>query len=341
MSKTSHHNQRQFLNLCIPLFLALCISACGGGGGSDTPKTDTQSPATSIDSGNAIQILAEVSEAVLGTDDLSNSVDFSNSNVNVEMNMSNPTTMYGASSASKKTLTNVIINYTPIGPETVDCYVSGTQKVWGDLSDVNTITAGDVINIESDMCDDGFGEVIDGLLEMTITNTNGDIYLSEFLLEVDVKFTGFTTVSGTESIAFDGDLSMLIDTLSPPLETFKISGSNFSIDSQVETVTMSNFSDTLIVDTSTYPIAWQQNAMGSLASSEFVGLVNYETTVTLMGTGENYPYSGELLVTGADGASLRLIVIDAEHIQIDADYDGDKVVDESFYITWSELEKNS
>ncbi|WOH39073.1 hypothetical protein RI844_07575 [Thalassotalea fonticola] len=342
MSKSSPHNQRQLLNVCITLLLTLCVSACGGGGGGgDTPKVNNQASTTSIDSGNAMQILAEVSAAVLGTDNLTNSVDFSNSNVTVEMNMSNPTAMHGASVTSQKALAGIIINYTPIGPETVDCYVSGTQKIWGDLNDVNTLTAGDVLNIESNMCDDGYGEVIDGLLEMTIVNIDGDINSLEFLLEVEVKFADLMTTTDSESISFDGDISMVIDTLAPPLEKLEVSGNSFSINFDDKAVTMSNFLDTFIVDTSTFPIAWEQSAKGSLTSSEFIGTVNYETTLTLMGTGGSYPHSGELLVTGADGASLKLIVIDAENIQIDADYDGDKVIDETTYITWSELEGNS
>lgn len=343
MSKTSHQSQRQLLNLGITLILTFCISACGGGGGggSDTAKTDIPPSSTSINSDNGMQILAEVSEAVLGTDDFGSTVNLSNPNVEVPKNMSPPTAMQGASVATQRTLSGVIINYTPIGPETIDCSVSGTQKVWGDLADANALTVGDEISIESNMCDDGYGEVTDGLLEMTITRIEGDIDSFESLLEMDINFSEVSTTTNTESIIFNGDISMLIDTRSPPTEILEVSGSSLSIDTQGKTVTMSNFSDVFIVDTSTYPLAWQQSAMGSITSSEFIGSVNYETTVTLMGSGEDHPHTGELLVTGADGASLKLIVIDTENIQIDADYDGDKVVDETFYMTWSELEEFS
>ncbi|WNC73433.1 hypothetical protein RGQ13_05410 [Thalassotalea psychrophila] len=343
MSKLSHHNhnhnQFQFINFFSILFLCSLLSACGGGGGGS--KDDTPLPSANIDSSNALQVLAEVSEVVLGTNELGSAVDFSNQNVEVPRNMSTPTAMSGATLVSQNTLTGVLINNTPIGPETIDCSVSGTQKLWGDLADLNTLSVGDTINIESNMCDDGYGEVVDGLLEMTITSIEGDLDYLESLLEVDVKFTDFMTTAEGESITFDGDISMLMDTLSPPLEVLGVSGKSFSIDSQGKTVTMRNFSDTFSVDTSTFPIEWQQSANGSLTSSEFVGSVNYETSVTLMGSGEGYPNTGELFVSDTSGASLRLIVIDAENVQIDADYDGDKVVDETFYLTWIEFEEYS
>ena len=48
--------------------------------------------------------------------------------------------------------------------------------------------------------------------------------------------------------------------------------------------------------------------------------------------------TGELLVTGANNATLRLIAIDDVNIQIEADYNGDGIIDEIMNTTWGELE---
>ena len=60
--------------------------------------------------------------------------------------------------------------------------------------------------------------------------------------------------------------------------------------------------------------------------------------ITFAGSGENFPGTGHLLVTGADNATLLLRTIDDVNVEIDADYDGDGAVDETLFLTWVELE---
>ena len=66
-------------------------------------------------------------------------------------------------------------------------------------------------------------------------------------------------------------------------------------------------------------------------------MIDYTTPVTFQGAGDGYPFAGELLVTGANNASIRLVVIDAVNVRIDTDTDGDGEVDDSETTTWDDI----
>ena len=78
-------------------------------------------------------------------------------------------------------------------------------------------------------------------------------------------------------------------------------------------------------------------ASGTVTSTQFEGAVTYSTPVPFEALADAYPYVGELLVTGANGATLRLVALDEANVRIIADYDGDGATDETIDTTWAEL----
>ena len=54
-----------------------------------------------------------------------------------------------------------------------------------------------MIAVDSDMCDDGTGSVVDGLLEMTIANFEGTLVTSEFLFGEEYPSIGELLVTGS------------------------------------------------------------------------------------------------------------------------------------------------
>jgi hypothetical protein len=81
--------------------------------------------------------------------------------------------------------------------------------------------------------------------------------------------------------------------------------------------------------------------MGTIESDDLDGAVNYDTPVPFAGFGDEFPGSGELLVTGADNATLRLVALENGNVRIDADYDGDGTIDEVINMSWAELAEQS
>ena len=77
--------------------------------------------------------------------------------------------------------------------------------------------------------------------------------------------------------------------------------------------------------------------MGTITSTQFDGEVTYETPVAFVALGDAYPHVGELLVTGANNATVRLIAVDEVNVRIEADYDGNGTIDETIDTTWDAL----
>lgn len=230
-------------------------------------------------------------------------------------------------------------------PETYFCAGGGSVTVWGEFANPDSLKVGDIINIDAKKCNDGYDQTVngllDGLLQMTVVKFEGDIYSSEFLLGVELSFCDLMVIEENgDSIVLNGGISATLDMRTPAMARIQVSGESFIIRSSAMGKThVRNFDYCYTEDASGVPVVSTHNAKGTLASSEFVGTVSYDTPVNFTGSEEKYPHTGELLINGANNASLRLITLDDTNIQIDADYNGDKIVDETFHLTWRELEK--
>lgn len=319
---------------------ALGLAACSSGGSSDNtqqPPPPTQTAAV-IDAGNAMMIAGIAADAALETGELGGLTDLTGASASAQGGLNKADTIASAAKVVQTTLGGAAINYIPFGPETSPCAVSGSVTISGDIADPTTFSAGDVINVDSDMCDDGIGSVVDGLLKMTITQFTGDLVTSEFLFGVDLVVTDFMVTESGETNTANGDISTTIDTRMPPVAVGSVFGSSFVVTGMSSTESIRDFMTTYTEDSSIFPAAWTNNSMGTVDSTDFEGFVTYETPVTLQGFGESYPYIGELLVTGLDGSTLHLVTTDDVFVEIFADYDGDGEIDEVLSMTWVELE---
>ena len=308
------------------------LSACGGGSSGNVDEKAIITP------DNAISIVEVVASVAMGFDEFVGFIDLTESNVLSDV--SNPDALAIVTKVGLSRLGGDAVSYILIEKETFPCAVSGLVTVWGNIADPNTLTAGDVINIDSDMCDDGIGEIVDGLLAMTIVSIEGDIDTLEFLLDVGMIFTNVTVTESGETTTLNGDIRVTLDMLTAAMAEIIVSGDSLTSSGMGKTQSISNFSYTHTEDSSEFPVVWTYNGKGTVGdSSEFAGTVSYETPVKFEGSGENYPHTGELLVTGANNATLRFIAIDDINIQIDADYDGDEIVDKTWDMTWVDLEE--
>ena len=326
--------------LIIGLASAFGLAACSSGGSSDNappPPPPTQTAAV-IDAGNAMMIAGVAAEAALETGELGGLTDLIGATASAPGGLNKADPMAAATKVVQSTLGGAAINYIPFGPETSFCAVSGTVTISGDIADPTTFSAGDKINVDSDMCNDGTGSVVDGLLEMTIAIFEGDLVNSQFLFGVDLVVTEFMVTEGGESNTANGDISTTIDTRTPPVAVGSVFGDSFVVAGMGSTESIRDFLTTYTQDSSVFPMAWTNSSMGEVDSTDFDGFVTYTTPVTFQGFGDEYPSIGELVVTGSNGATLHLVTTDNVFVEIFADYDGDGVVDETLSMTWVELE---
>jgi len=227
------------------------------------------------------------------------------------------------------------LNRQSYAPE--NCAVSGTIDITAVLANPNTFTVGDEINVIYDNCDDNDGFIISGEVNLTVSAVDGDIGTNVFLLGFDVVMTGVTITDGTDTFTAGGDFNFTMDHLAYPVISHTLAGTQLQFGALGITVTMTNFDHYLEADTGAFPITHLAEGLGRLSSTAIGGSVDYETVVQLQGIGDADPYTGELLITGANSGTVRIVVVDSAHVTLEIDTNGDGVVDAYVDTSWAAL----
>lgn len=315
---------------------ALILTACGGGG-YDGPPSSPPPPPTG---GNGLVITQSNAQAVAGiaytaakqsgrAADLVASTGIASSPGDL---FSKP----GGASSPASALA-AIVQRIPLGPDVYDCVVDGTVTISGNLAELFTLTAGDDITVVSDACDDDTGEVITGTIDFVVDTFSGSLLTGLYLLIMDVDLVDFEVTTAADTIMSNGDSEVTIDTTGTPMMSRSVSGMSVTGAGLQRSVTITGFSSAQTVDTSVQPEPYTFAASGTFDSSDLGGTVDYATPVTFQGMGAEYPFAGELLITGANGTSIRLIANDNVNVTIEVDSDGNGNVDLSIPTTWDDL----
>ncbi len=313
------------------LISTAALTACGGGGGGGEaeftpPPTSAPLTITASNGQSATYTAWESANASVGVSDLLSNSGF------ISTGQLKPTVL------PTTDFTN-IVNKIPFGPTTLPCQVSGSITISGDLADPITpsLTEGDVINVDAASCDDGLGEVIDGMLGFDVVAFEGDIVSGLYDLTMAMTMTGFSVQTANETLTSNGDANVMLNTLSAPAVSAEVGGMSLTTQSGALTETLTNFLSAQTVDAGQVPAPYTFSSSGTLDSSQLAGTVTYTTPVTFAGFDNDYPQSGELLVTGAS-SSARLIALDAVNVRVEIDTDGDGTVDEVIDTTWAALD---
>jgi len=183
-------------------------------------------------------------------------------------------------------------------------------------------------------CDDGT-TVVNGVFSMRIASLTGDLVSGMFTLGIDVTLTDFQVLEAGETVTANGGVSFTTDTTSSPTITTTITTDSLTVTGGGASNTLLDYLMTQVVSdvTSEYSL----EASGTLTSSAFSGSVSFETQVALQGTGTDFAVSGELLITGANGATIHVIVLDGVSVRLEVDLDGDAETDEIVDATWADL----
>ena len=289
--------------------LTALIAGCGGGGGGD--GTSATGPTLAITTDNGETVAATVVTGVLAMFEITEGVGGP---------ILGPTAG-GISVLGKPGKLPTRLLQVPV-QGTEACAVSGTISLSGNLADPSTLTAGDRLTADFDNCDDGDGFVIDGRLALTL----------------DMVLTDLNVTADGETVAGDGDLTYTIDTLEFPAILTALSGAELSVTETGQSVTFRNFDQTLEVNAGMLPTTYAADVNGRLRASVLGGSVDYETVMPIQASGDdNPPYTGEILVSGAENSEVRIVVVSEETVRLEIDTEGDGVVDEFIDTTWAAL----
>jgi len=315
-------------------FVAAIVGACGGGGGDGDGGGNPPAGPAVIDAGNAATITREVLDAGLGAGSFGAAVGGGSilaadgsGNAAVLGLVRQRKTIQLARTTVKPSLT--------IPAETFDCLVTGTVRLSGSVANADTLTAGDRISADFNGCDDAEGAVIDGALRIDVTGFSGDVYSEQYVLGARVTVTSLSIAEDGESVTGNGEFDLDLDLTVPLVSDMTVSGVLLETSSGSNFWALRDFAVTVLEDGTGIQLQTQYSGTGTLEAAGFSGAVDFVTVVPLLATGDAYPLTGEVLITGANGATIRATVLDAQTIQLAIDLDGNGAVDETQQMAWS------
>jgi len=218
-----------------------------------------------------------------------------------------------------------------------DCLNGGTADVTAVLADPNTLTVGDRITAVFVDCDDGEGYVISGTLDLTVAEIQGDLLTNVFVLGLDVLMTEVEIIEGADSLSVEGDFSLTLDSGEFPVVAQIIGGAELSIASGPQAFTFTNFEHRFRVDLGVEPNALRVTLAGRFDSALLGGMVDYETSMPVRAKGDEDPYTGSVLVEGADNSRVLIVINDSTSVTLEVDENGDGVVDAFIDTTFAAL----
>ena len=310
--------------------IAVLLAACGGGGGGSAPPGPE--PTGTINTGSALAVAGRAVDIALQSGDFGGITEF----VGLTVASGKRSADLGGATVSKPSAPGTW-SAIPVGPEITECEVRGTLTVSGDIASPLTVTAGDFLDYEWSDCDNGLDQTIDGLIRMTFTEFDGDLLAGRILLGVSLTVEDFLVSHNAEFRLSNGDLSLTIDSRTQPETTIETLGSTLTVQRNMSTETLTDFTSSITEDTSMFPSNFTTDVTGTVSSTLFTGFVGYNMPTPFESSGDGFPYTGEMLVFGSSGARLRIIAIDDKTVRIEADYNGDGASDATIETSWEAL----
>jgi hypothetical protein len=325
------------MNLCIfrhrpALMLALAplisgLSACGGdGGGSGSPGDKL----AVIDAGNAAAITREVIDVGLGAGAFGAAI--GGGGILSADGGSNALALSMARHRATILWVQPSVN---VGSQTLDCLTSGSITLSGSLASDSTLTPGDRITANFNACDDADGAVYAGQMRLNVTSFSGDIFNDQYALGAGVLLTDLAITEGGVTTVGDGAIHLDLDLTVPLVSDLTVSGGQLQIRSGSDSWALRDFAVTVAEDSAGANLLTRYSGTGTLEGSGFEGAVDFVTVSPLVTTGDDHPATGQVLVSGANGATIRATALNAQNLQLDIDLDGDGVVDDTQRIPWS------
>jgi hypothetical protein len=224
--------------------------------------------------------------------------------------------------------------------DTFDCGASGTVTVTQTAADPAAATPGDTITLVFNSCNDGFGYVTSGSFGMVLL-----VYTDSFNMSVKVNYGNFkqTSTSSSDYFLLNGGFTMaLSENTSTSEDVIAITGDALlaeeSFGGVVSQEALSQFS---LVDS----YNWSNDTFATdrdftFYSTDIGGSLTVETTTPfVIASGNAYPSAGQLVITGAGNAKVRVTAqSDATNVFIEYDVaPADGTYESNQTVTWSYL----
>jgi hypothetical protein len=222
----------------------------------------------------------------------------------------------------------------PIVPETTACVGGGSVTVSGNVANPATVSPNDTVVMDFDSCVED-GATVHGRFAMTITSFSADPSTGAFSFGVNVQLSTFQVATATGTATANGGISMTLNVTSTGNITTTVMSNSIAISDGTSSHTLTGYSLTEVLNgaTGTFTL----DVAGTLNSTAFSGAVTFNTVVLLQGDGNGFAYVGQVLIRGANGATIRVIALDGALVRLEVDLNGDGTADEIIDKSWIEL----
>lgn len=322
----------------------LALAGCGGGGGdSATASGSSSAGALVITPANADDVSSEVMTAsndTIGVGDAGSSVVtgvvVSNPDDGADVLNIARTQIEWLRQLQPQLFSSQMTGV--VTTNTVSCTPSGTADVeWNDADNDGSFSGGDSLSVYFNNCVIE-GATYNGTFNTTINSLTGDpSIVAPWSLGATLSFNQMSFVEGGESGSINGDF------------TFSINSSNgiqLAVSVTVDSLTATYNGDQTTLSSLNIQYTEQSaggsfslTMSGTLQSDALNGIVSFGTIQAFTGTDivNSWPTSGRLEITGADNASVLLIALGGDYVELQVDEDGDAILEATVSTTWTEL----
>lgn len=315
---------RKFSMLIVSVVLLL-LGSCGGSGGDGivvtTPPPPVNTAALPITAANARDVTVTVFGAITSSIELIEIVDV----IGVPA-------VGGMIPGLAKLEVNAII------PQTVACDTGEANVSWDDADNNLEISTGDTFDVVFAMCFFAdSGATLDGPTSLTNLVVEGDPFnqIVPWALRISFDFDNLSAMDSTGTVVLDGDLNLDLSSNDNIVIDILISAASLTAQQAGITETLSDYGLTQTLDFNAQTQSISAN--GTLTSTLLEGSVTFETIEEFVGTFEDNPFTGVLLISDAS-SSVLVTVIDNISVLLDIDFDLDGVIDQTIEVTWAELD---
>lgn len=327
---------------------SLALVACGGGGGGGgsavTPTTSTSTV--------TLATLSSTNQSVAAQEASSTAFLF----------LSSAQTVTGAQATDESALVAIARTHLDKLPEyladakanatlaggvtsrSYACTYGGTLTASVSTASSNgNVAIGDLVTITSNGCKEWQG-TISGSLTLAITSLTGTFGTAPYSAGMSMSFGGFTVATAQYSATMNGSLSLSVadngtnsstETLSAPSLTVSATYAGVT---RTRTLSSYSASNTKSPD-ATYGYLRSYTASGTVTSSALSSqAVTFSTPTTIVRRGgDDYPYTGVFLVTGANQTKLKLTALSNSQVLEELDANGDGTFESSSTVAWNTL----
>jgi hypothetical protein len=347
----------------LTLLLTVLTAGCGGGGGGGGVDEGVTLEPLVIDQDNAMLVTAAVVDAVaiaqdlgsVGVDDPVVPAAAATNDVNAL-----PPTFFEFIDGQLDRLqllqapaADFHIAAIEIPPTTEECAISGTMTISATIVDETGtfISPGDTLNISLNDCNDGDGEVANGSMAIVVVEGVDFNFTPPYDFTFDITLTNFssTEIASGETFTGNGDLTLREAVTADALfiET-EIAGTKLTVTEPGESLALKDYwvrgtLDLALGDAYTADSRGRDDCCATLESTVLGGTVDFHNTQPFEGVGDNFPYTGVLLITGAvapsgiGNSSVELTALDEFCVDLLIDENGDGAGDVGITTTWESL----